>query len=152
MTLEEMLAREAIRLAITRYTMAGDRLRVDDFVALFAEDGVLESNGFAPGERVRREGRAAIRAFFTNFEERPPVAGVARPKFLRHHLSTCLIELTGPDTATARTYFGAHTQIGLDHAGHYADAFRKVGDDWLIAERRVFTNFRSPDSLFPRTE
>jgi hypothetical protein len=33
MTLEELLARESIRQTMANYTMAGDRLRADDFVA-----------------------------------------------------------------------------------------------------------------------
>lgn len=152
MTLEEMLAREGIRLTIARYTMAGDRLKIEDYVACFTEDGVLESNSLTPGERDRREGRAEILAFLTGFGGRPRPEGVAAPTFLRHHLSTSLIEMTGPDTATGRTYFCAHTQVGPDHAGHYADRFRRVGEDWLIEERRVFTNWRSKDSLFPRDE
>ena len=31
---------------------------------------------------------------------------------------------------------------------HDTDRFRKVGDDWLIAERRVRTEWNAPDSLF----
>ena len=39
---------------------------------------------------------------------------------------------------------------GPDHCGVYTDTFRRVGDDWLIAERRVRTEWNAPESLFAR--
>jgi hypothetical protein len=148
MTMDELLAREGIRHTIASYTMAGDRLRVDDFVAAFTEDGVLESVGVNPQQRSRLEGRAEIRKFLTNFEGRERPANIEAPQFLRHHLTTSLIEFDSIDTAEVRTYFSVYTQIGVDHAGHYVDQFRRCGDRWLIAERRVRINWRAPNSLF----
>ena len=43
MNLEELLAREGIRKTIANYTMAGDRLKTDAFVAVFTEDGIIET-------------------------------------------------------------------------------------------------------------
>ena len=60
----------------------------------------------------------------------------------------CNIELTGAESARARTYWVAYTDIGPDHAGCYLDEFRKVGADWLIAHRRVREDWRSPNSRF----
>ena len=57
-------------------------------------------------------------------------------------------ELTGPDSARARTYWVAWTDIGPDHDGYYLDSFRKVEDRWLIAHRRIREDWRSSDSLF----
>jgi hypothetical protein len=145
MTLEELLAREGVRKTLHAYNMAGDRLRMDDFLAVFAEDAVFESEGF------RLVGRQQIGGWFTGYEKKPePGPPKPRVKFLRHNLTTCLIEVTGPETATARTYFVAYTDIGPDHCGYYVDAFRKVGDDWLIAHRNVRTDWRSPDTIFAR--
>lgn len=149
MTLDELLAREAIRHTLASYNMAGDRFRVDEFVAVFTEGGVLESVGASPGEGFRAEGREAIRSWMTDFEKRPKrPASIEAPKFVRHHLTTSLIELTGADTAKGRTYFSVYTQIGPDHAGYYTDSFRKVGERWLISARRVRTEWRAPNSLF----
>ena len=47
MTLEELLARESIRKTMADYTMAGDRLKADEFVAVFTEDAVMETDGVA---------------------------------------------------------------------------------------------------------
>ncbi|HEX7853063.1 MAG TPA: nuclear transport factor 2 family protein [Sphingobium sp.] len=149
MTVEEMLAREAIRDTISRYTIAGDRLKVDDYAACFTEDGVMESQHENPDSVFRYEGRAAIHDWQSRWLERT-MAGehIHAATFARHHLSTCQIDLTGPDTARARTYWVAWTDIGPDHAGYYMDSFRRTGDRWLIAHRVVREDWRSPDSLF----
>ena len=149
MTLDDLLAREAIRHTLASYNMAGDRLRLEDFVAVFTEDAVLESAGASPGEGFRCEGREAIRRWMSGFDSRPNrPASIEPPRFVRHHLTTSQIELTGPGTATARTYFHVLTQIGPDHAGYYVDVLRRTGERWLIAERRIRIDWRAPNSLF----
>lgn len=149
MTVEEMLAREAIRRTMAAYNVAGDRLRDADFLAVFTADAVLELEGVEERDRFRCDGREAIAAWIGRW--RDPPAGNDVPHqatFVRHHLSTCHIELTGADTARARTYFSAWTDIGPDHAGHYLDMFARQGDDWLIRHRRVRLDWRSADTLF----
>ncbi|HTH27881.1 MAG TPA: nuclear transport factor 2 family protein [Sphingobium sp.] len=149
MTLDEMLAREAIRETMAAYTIAGDRLREEDFIAVFTEDAVLESEGVAEADLFRYEGKAAIRQWIARW--RNPPEGAARThqaSFVRHHLTTSRIELTGQDNARARTYWVAWTDMGPDHAGYYLDDFRKVEDRWLLAHRRIRLDWQSPDSLF----
>ncbi len=147
--LEELLAREAIRKTMAAYTVAGDRLKADALAATFAEDAVMESEGVPESDSFRFEGREAIRQWQLRWRDRPADSGrVHQATFARHHLSTSHIELLGPDSARARTYWVAWTDIGPDHAGFYLDTFRKVGDDWLIAHRRVRLDWRSPESLF----
>ena len=148
MNVDELLAREAIRHTMTRYTMAGDRLRADEFVAVFTENAVLASEGVEESDVFRHEGRDAIREWIARWSSRSAAAQSPRATFVRHHLSTSLIELTGPDEAKARTYWVAYTDIGPDHCGYYIDVFRKIGEDWLIAERKVRLDWRSPNSLF----
>ncbi|MEY2943790.1 MAG: hypothetical protein RLY97_1804 [Pseudomonadota bacterium] len=149
MTLEELLAREAIRDTMAKYNTSGDRLKVDDYAACFTEDGVIESES-APGVYIfRYEGREAIRAWQGRWLNREAGADVVHgATFVRHHLATCKIDMTSSDTATARTYWVAWTDIGPDHSGYYLDHFRKTGDDWLIARRRVRRDWAAPDSLF----
>jgi len=150
MTIEELLAREAIRDTMAQYNTSGDRLKIDDFVACFTDDAIMESE-YVPEDRAfRYEGKDAIRAW----QERWRAGGasndgaVHQASFIRHHLSTCRIELTGPDTARTRTYWTAWTDIGPDHAGYYLDDFRKVGERWLIAHRRVRMDWEAESSLF----
>ena len=151
MNVGELIDRESIRQTMARYTMAGDRLRVEEFIAVFTEDAVLESDGVPEQDCFCYRGRQAIREWLTRWtrsdgEGEPE----ARATFIRHHLATSLIEFTGPDTARARTYWVAYTDIGPDHCGHYLDTFLRAGDDWLIAHRRVRLDWRSPASLFTK--
>jgi 3-phenylpropionate/cinnamic acid dioxygenase small subunit len=146
--MDELLAREAIRHTMTRYTMAGDRLRTDEFIAVFTQDAVLASEGVEESDTFRYEGREAIREWLSRWSRRSGTGKSASATFVRHHLSTSQIELTGPDTAKARTYWVAYTNIGPDHCGYYIDVFRKTGEGWLIAERKVRLDWRSPNSLF----
>lgn len=149
MTLDELVAREAIRATMAKYNASGDRLKVDDYAACFTEDGVIEARHDDPASAFRYEGRAAIRDWQARWLERSAAGDrVHQASFVRHHLSTCHIELTGATTAEARTYWVAWTDIGPDHAGLYLDVFRKVGEEWLIAHRRVREDWRSPASLF----
>lgn len=149
MTIEAMLAREAIRDTIARYNIAGDRLKVDDYAACFTQDGVIQAQHSDPNRVFRYEGRAAIHAWQSRWLERT-MAGekVHAATFARHHLTTSQIDLTGPDEAQVRSYWVAWTDIGPDHAGTYTDQFRRVGDQWLIAHRLVREDWRSPASLF----
>ena len=148
MTIEELLARESIRQTMASYTVAGDRLRGDDFIAVFTDDAVLESEGVPESDAFRYEGRQAIRNWIARWRPAADEAPPHRATFVRHHLSTTNIELTGPDAAKARTYWVAYTDIGPDHCGCYIDVFRKTGEHWLIAHRKVRLDWRSPQSLF----
>ena len=151
MDLAELLAREAIRDCLAKYNVSGDRLKVDDYAACFTQDGMIESER-APGDLIfRYAGREAIRAWQARWLNREPGQDVVHgASFVRHHLSTCKIDLTGPETATVRTYWTAWTDIGPDHAGIYLDDFRLEQGQWLIARRRVRRDWASPDSLFVR--
>jgi hypothetical protein len=148
MTVAELLAREGIRQTIANYTVAGDRLRIEDFVAQFTEDGVLESEGMIDSDAFHYRGRHELRAWLTRWSK--PATGVKthQATFVRHHLTTMQIELTGEDRARARTYWVAYTDIGPDHAGSYLDEFHEVDGRWLIAQRKVRMDWRSPQSLF----
>jgi len=149
MTLDELLAREAIRETMAKYNTSGDRLKVEDYVCCFTEDGIMESDGVPEDKSFHYAGRAEIRAWQSRWRHRDPNgAAIHGATFIRHHLSTCKIDITGPEAARARTYWVAWTDIGPDHAGYYLDEFRKVGEEWLIAHRRVRLDWESGDSLF----
>ena len=136
MTLEDLLAREGIRRTMAAYNVLGDANDADGFAGVFTEDGILESGTF------KFAGREAIR------QSKLDRIKAAHAQFVRHNITTCHIELTGPDTARAKTYFFVLTEVGPDHAGYYSDSWRKVGDGWLIAHRKVRLDWRSPQSRF----
>ena len=146
MTLDDLLAREAIRETMAKYNHSGDSLRAEDFAACFTEDGILES---ASEGGFRYASRAEILAWQSGWRDGPPTDETPRgAAFVRHNLTTCRIELTGPDSAKARTYWLVVTDVGPDHSGVYSDVFRKVGEDWLIAHRRVKTEWWAENSHF----
>jgi ketosteroid isomerase-like protein len=149
MTNAELLARESIRHTMASYTMAGDRLRAEDFIAVFTEDAILETEGVPAQDAFRHAGRQAIHDWINRWRQRPreDAKPVHQASFVRHHLATSLIELVDGETANARTYWTAYTDIGPDHCGCYLDLFRKAGDRWLIAHRRIRLDWRSHDSL-----
>jgi hypothetical protein len=129
----------AIRDNLAAYNHAGDRGKLEELAATFAEDGILET------EAWKAEGRAAIATTLrqqTTGRERPGLT------FVRHHLTTCRIALTGADTATARTYFFVMTDIGPDHAGVYKDRLTKKGGEWRFARREVRLDWVAPHSVF----
>lgn len=131
MTPAEAISREAIRRTLSSYLMAGDRGRLDEMIAAFADDGVLE---LAAG--VFR-GKAAIREALAGFRAPRRPSALTEPLFLRHHLTTTYIKFAGPSDANVWSYFLVISHVGLDHCGRYADRFVRVGEEWLLAHRRV---------------
>ena len=150
MTQDEAVAREAIRKTLNGYTIAGDSRAPEAFHGLWAENAILEFDGFPPVPGFRREGREAIVAGTATWSQVPGEdPSLTRTSFIRHNLTTCQIELTSPDAARARTYFIVFTELGPDHAGVYSDEVVRVGEDWLFSHRRITLDWRAPGSLFP---
>lgn len=152
MTVEELLAREAIRDTLARYNTSGDRAMAEDYAACFTRDGIIETADRRGGKGLYFAGRDAILKWQTEWKNAPKGTQDASVKrsaqFVRHNLTTCKIDLTGPDTAKARTYWMVITDIGPDHSGVYVDEFRKEDGQWLIAHRKVRTDWFAPNSHF----
>lgn len=135
----EAIAREQIRDVIARYNHAGDRGRLDELLACFAEDGVMDLAG-----RPALVGRGAIRRHLQTVVD--ALAARTSRATLRHHVSSLRITLTGADTAEACAYFAVYTEIGLDHWGVYRDRLTRVGESWLFARREVRVDGATPSS------
>lgn len=128
--------RDAIRDLLARYTYNGDRGRVAELAACFADDGVLEYPG------AKAQGPQAIAATLSGGGTRNPAL-----RFVRHHITNPLIEVTG-DAATARSYFAVTSNNGPDHSGTYDDRLVRTGDGWRFAQRRVRVDWQSAETLF----
>lgn len=127
--------RELIRTLLAQYTVNGDRGRVAQLAACFADDGVLE---FPGGAGIGPSGIvAALRQ------------GPADPRrtFVRHHTTNPLIEIDGP-TARVRSYFTVFSNNGPDHAGTYDDRLIRTDLGWRFAHRRVRIDWQASTSLF----
>ena len=155
MTHDELLAREAIRALLARCAQAGDSLRGPKYAACFTEDGILRTESATRRPGLDLAGRAAILAWQSEMRAPGKSLGQGGPvplTFARHNLTTCQIEITGPDSASARTYWFVITNAGPDHSGVYRDRFARVGGEWLIAERRVKTEWAAENSLMVSPE
>jgi uncharacterized protein (TIGR02246 family) len=114
---------EAIRDVVARYNVYGDSGRLDEMLALFADDATLTVDG------TSYQGVAEIRGVFETAVGPPP-------QRIRHHTSTLVVDVNG-EAATAQCYFQVLTDAGLDHWGRYRDRLVKVGGDWRFARREV---------------
>ncbi|GIX29637.1 MAG: hypothetical protein KatS3mg124_0109 [Porticoccaceae bacterium] len=139
MDLERLLAREAIRELVNRYTLAGDALDVEGYVACFAPDGVLEFADFPGRGPLRLEGREAIRAFAVDFFAAVR-QGAIPGGVMRHHLTTVEIEVEG-ESARGIAYCLYLDGGGARRSGVYTDRFCRREGRWLIAHRRFAVDF-----------
>lgn len=135
----ELIAREQIRELVAAYAHAADSGRFDELVALFADDGVLET----PDGQAQR-GRAAIRAFLVGTQTH--LAAATTTPLIRHHVSNLYIAMTSPDDATGAAYFLVVTQRGPDHWGRYRDRYIQRDGRWRFAHRRVRLDGWTPNS------
>jgi hypothetical protein len=134
---EVAIARDAIRDLAAAYAHAADRGRVDDLIALFAEQGVLELDD---GRRLT--GRAAIGAFLRETAEAMRTAPTS-PGVLRHHVASHHVVVEAPHAARGWAYFAVFTDRGPDHWGRYRDAYVHTRDGWLFASRHVRVDGRA---------
>jgi hypothetical protein len=138
MTVDELLARESIRHLMAVYTTAGDRGQAAELARVFAQDGLYET----PLGNFR--GRAEIERFVKGLAE----SGGSGARE-RHHLTTCRIDLEGPDTARGWSYVlrignGAIVEVCL-----YIDRFARIDADWLITHRRIKVEWTAPGREYP---
>lgn len=149
MEIWELIARESVRDCIARYNAHGDAGRMDEMLAVFAEDSSIDMDG------LLFEGLEGMRAGFTeagrDFVEHARASGARRGDVvLRHFTATTRITVTSPDAADASSYFFVLMAQGLDHWGTYHDDFERAGDEWRIRRRRVVVEGRTPGSFGER--
>lgn len=141
----EIVAREAIRDLLARYTWAGDRGRSAEVADCFLRDGVLDVGDHGG----RWEGREEIQAQLAAVAGRVAASGAA-PTPVSHHVSSVLITMTGPTAADVRSSFCVFTDVGADHWGSYRDVVAQdpIDGHWRFAERRVRVAGFAPTSRF----
>jgi hypothetical protein len=131
---EHRLAAEAaVRDLVHRYALAVDRGRFDDAADLFAEDAVFEL-----GERAWRgpEGVLAMLRWAAESVLGDPPSGATAVPTVRHHLTTQVVEVDGPGSASSQSYFLAVVGDRIDHWGRYLDRCAVVGGRWQFTRRR----------------
>jgi hypothetical protein len=134
----EIAARLEIDDLIARYARYADSGRSRDLAALFTDDGVLAS-----GED-ELHGRVAIAGYLD--ANQASLAGRDPAGRIRHHVSSCRIDLTSRSSASATCYFLAITGIGPDHWGIYRDQLVHDGAEWRFARRAAVVEGSAPGS------
>ncbi len=127
--LEVAIARDQIRNLVAIYNNCADRGRIDEFVEVFAPDGVLEIT------HQKLEGRAAIHKELSSI-----ASGTRRDVDLsgsRHQLTTTRIEILDAAHAQGWIYFFVSRRGTILQEGTYIDRYVKTSLGWRIAHRRV---------------
>jgi hypothetical protein len=138
----ELLARESIRDLVARYNMLGDSGRVDEVAALFCPDGCLEIGDRTATRTVqgRERIRELLRAISADWARAPGA------RYVRHVLSTHVIDMTDSHSARGSSYVLVVREGGLATWGRYFDEYRESGGQWLFAYRRALADTRSAAS------
>lgn len=129
MSAEDELAIRNIVADLSRFADDGD---LDDYVGLFAPDGVWDMPG------ATRTGHAEIRA---GAEARRAAGGQGPGSNTRHAVTTVAVRVDG-DAATSTSTFLFLTGTNeppptLALVGTYDDTFVRTPDGWRLASRRI---------------
>jgi ketosteroid isomerase-like protein len=116
---------EAVRNTIAAYTQALDDGRVDDVVATFCSDGVVDIEGMGT-----YEGHDALREAYEGWKPRGPQ---------RHVVANTLVTDWSDEQATAVSdvifMFKSDTGWQIFTVGRYEDTFHRDGDTWKFHRR-----------------
>ena len=125
----ELADREAIRNLPIRYCDCIARNDLEGLVSLFTEDGAFAVKD--PENQVVTRGRTELRKMYEN------LVSEARPRPYTH---THVIELRSGDSATGRCYVelrSAKIEMEWLGSGYYEDEYKRVGEEWKFASRRL---------------
>ena len=147
--LRELLEIEKIHKLKMLYAHLMDSHQIDALADLFTEDAVCE---FGP-EYGNWEGRETIRANYHGVFDEGDQFGAM------HHQANHFVDLTGPETATGRSYLlDVMTTVKPEEQpivwfGLYDEEYRKTKGQWLISkcslqflwpQRMTMPDFQNP--------
>lgn len=121
-----------IRNLLAMLSHLADHGKVDDYIALWAPDGVWQ--GSTDVARGRNELRARVEAYRAR--------GIQGPgSHARHVCTTQFVEFTGPDSARSESYFVYFTNVDTaprpTRVGRYVDELNRVDGRWRLSRRRI---------------
>jgi len=129
MDIQEVIAREEIRMGIADYCVSMDTGEMDRVLSVFAPEAIVEMYGYtcAGIDEIRSTLASAGKLVLSV----PDIAP------LRHFVSTQSIRLLSPQEASSTTYVTVVGSRGVDHWGAYIDRWAKSQGQWRIARRSV---------------
>jgi len=125
----ELADREAIRDLPIRYCDCLCRNDLAGLVSLFTEDGSFIAKN--PENEVVTRGRTELKKMYENL-----VSNVDPRPYVHTHV----VELRSGNSATGRCYVemrSAKMEMEWLGSGYYEDEYRKVGEEWKFASRRL---------------
>jgi ketosteroid isomerase-like protein len=140
---QQLVDKEAIRQVVLRYCRGVDRADEELLASAYHSDAV-DHHGAKP---------------FAGAAIAPGILAMVPSRVSQHQIANQLIQLEGPDAASAETYFTAWQSMPRDGAermlvaiGRYVDRFEKRAGEWKIAHRVVIvehTQLLPSDGTFP---
>jgi 3-phenylpropionate/cinnamic acid dioxygenase small subunit len=142
-SLQNYIDRQAIEATLVRYSTGLDTFNADVYASAFTEDAE-----FSMEDQVFR-GRDEIRKVITDMQasrlERAADADPANdpPPSMHHVMTNAVIDITGADTATHRSYWMTVSggpelySFRVAAQGSYEDELVKRDGEWLIHRRRI---------------
>jgi ketosteroid isomerase-like protein len=131
-TVRALADKEAIRDLARRYAHCVWQKDVDGAVALFTEDGEMDT-----GDRPPIRGRAALGEEYARM-----ITGPQFQPFVHNHL----VELGG-DTASGVCYLDVRAAVdgkSMIGAGYYEDRYVRVGGGWRFRARKLTLSWFVP--------
>jgi ketosteroid isomerase-like protein len=119
-----------IRSLVARLARAQDTGTVDEYLAAFTDDAVVELQG-AP----TRGGTEELRASALAARE---AAAVGPSSGMLHHLGGLELSVTGDDASGYMTFVLINLAApAVARAGRYDDRFRRTTSGWRVSRRQV---------------
>jgi hypothetical protein len=131
----EIDAREQARDLVARYNACGDADLLDEMVALFARDAVMDVGAWGC-----HEGIEAIRSFFEGVRRNPSQTEAGERRLIRHFTATHRIDVDSADGVRGQCYYQVLTNEGLDHWGRYVDVYGLEDARFRFKRRTVFVD------------
>jgi len=138
----EIINRSKIAALVSKLTVLGDDGDFHGMSKMFSPEGTfgLGSNASAVGpDAISR----MLSEFSASLTKRPN-----GPTYMRHHLTTAVIELDGENDASADTYFLNFNERGLDHWGRFRDRLKRdATGEWLFTRRETIEEGKAENSF-----
>lgn len=137
--------RLAVQECINRYAMLFDAGRFDELSSLFAEDAVFDVSPSPSFMQVPLRGRPAIIDHLSRRHREVSDRGERH----QHVCTNTVFDVLTEDRCVTRTYLtsvagGPDMAPKIATFGTYHDVFRRMGEEWLIAERHLRTSTAIP--------
>ena len=139
--LQDLIDREEIRQLFYRYAFGCDNSDADAILSVFDDPCTVVLYSRDGGAPETLAGRRAVDRFF-----RVDLVPFNSTRIVRHRITNQLVDIDG-NHARARVYWDEVREVKEPRShlilggGTYVDKLRRVGAEWKISERGVYSNY-----------